>query len=359
MAIKEEYLQAYDWARQALEHMVRDGIAPTPENYALFYSYYSGADANLKMGMDFLLRQGGNLSQQQCVELYTAHLGLETEHRVLRQANAAIEAEIQKVMSVIDTANAGTESFGKTLDNFSGKLGDTASLDQIREVVNKVAAETRVITQQNERLHTQLAQTTDQLSEMRTNLDTVHRESQIDPLTEVGNRKFFDIEIRNAIQEATDTGAPLAMLLADIDHFKKFNDNYGHLVGDQVLRLVARTLVENLKGRDVIARYGGEEFVILLPHTRVGDSEKVANQLRGALGTKQIKRRSTNEMLGVVTISIGATEYVPGEDIESFIHRADSALYRAKQNGRNMVVSEMPGASSSPLAAPPQHEPLH
>lgn len=319
---------------------MRDGLAPLPDNYAVYYYYYSGGNPNLKMAMDLLIRQTGALTQQQCRDLYTTNLGLEAEHKVLKQANAAIESEIQKVLGVIDTAASGTQHFGQTLDNFSGKLSTSSSLEQIRDVVTKVANETRVIAKQNERLQLQLAETTDQLTEMRYNLDTVHRESQIDPLTEVGNRKFFDLEIARALRESSDSGTPLTLLIADIDHFKKFNDSYGHLVGDQVLRLVARTLVENLKGRDVIARYGGEEFVILLPQTRVADAEKVANQLRASLGTKQIRRRSTNETLGVITISLGATEFCPGDDVESFIARADGALYKAKQAGRNRVVSE-------------------
>jgi len=341
VAIGGEHHQANGWAKQALEHLARDGLPPLPENYAVYFYYYAGTNPNLKMSMDLLFQQNGSLTQDQCKDLYVTHLGLETERKVLKEANAAMEAEVSKVMSVIDTATSGTQQFGKTLDNFSGKLSTSNSLEQIRETVTKVASETRVIAKQNDRLQTQLAQTNEQLSEMRFNLDAVHRESQIDPLTEVGNRKFFGVELARAMGEATDSGAPLTLLVIDIDHFKKFNDSHGHIIGDQVLRLVARTLVENLKGRDVIARYGGEEFVILLPQTKVVDAEKVANQLRSNLGTKQIRRRSTNETLGVVTISIGATEYCPEEDAESFIARADHALYQAKQTGRNKVVSEL------------------
>jgi diguanylate cyclase len=320
--------------------MRRDGIQPTPENYAVYYSYYAGSNANLTMAIDLLWEQHGALTQQQCFELYTSHLGLEAEHKTLKDTSTAIETEISNVLKVIDAATSGTAQFGKTLDSFSGKLTASDSLEQIREVVTKVANETRVIAKQNERLQTQLAQTTEQLSEMRYNLDQVHKESQIDPLTEVGNRKFFNQELLRAMSEAQETNSPLTMLIVDIDHFKKFNDTHGHLIGDQVLRLVARTMVENLKGRDVIARYGGEEFVILLPQTRVVDAEKVANHLRNSLSTKQVRRRSTNETLGIVTVSIGAAEYYPGEDTDAFIGRADAGLYKAKQGGRNCVVIE-------------------
>jgi diguanylate cyclase len=346
----EQHL-AEGWARQALERMKRDGVAPAPEHYAVYYTYYAGNNPNLKMAVDLLWERQGTLTPQQCADLYTTHLGLDAEHKVLKEASTAIEAEISNVLKVIDQASSGTANFGKTLDSFSGELTTPKSLEQIREVVTKVANETRVIAQQNERLHSQLTQTTDQLSEMRYNLDQVHKESQIDPLTEVGNRKFFNQELARAMSEAGVNRVPLTLLIVDIDHFKKFNDTHGHLVGDQVLRLVARTLVENLKGRDVIARYGGEEFVILLPQTRAVDAEKVANQLRNALSTKQIRRRSTNETLGVVTVSVGATEYIGSEDSESFIARADAGLYKAKRNGRNQVVIELPEAAEAKSSA--------
>jgi diguanylate cyclase len=129
--------------------------------------------------------------------------------------------------------------------------------------------------------------------------------------------------------------------MIDIDHFKKFNDTYGHLVGDQVLRLVARTMVENLKGRDIIARYGGEEFVILLPSTKLEDAIRVGDHLRSCLGNKSIRKRNSNETLGTVTVSIGATLYYAGELLDEFIGRADIALYKAKNAGRNQVATEI------------------
>lgn len=326
------------WALQAFEKLKRDGLVPTPNNYAIYYYYYAGSNPRLRTAVDIFLSKQPSLTQDNCNELYQTHLGIEAEHKMLQDANASIENEVNRMLDMIDRASNDATQYSETLDSFSGTLSSSQSLEQIREAVTKVAAETLNMSAQNERLATQLAETTQQLSEMRTNFDQVHRESQIDPLTEVGNRKFFDKELVHATADARDNAAPLCLLMVDIDYFKKFNDTYGHQIGDQVLRLVARTLVENLKGRDVIARYGGEEFVILLSQTRLMDAEKVANILRGALATKQIKKRSTNETLGVITVSIGAAEYCPGEDLESFIGRADAGLYRAKDEGRNRVV---------------------
>lgn len=336
--------QLEKWGRLAFDHLLKDGLPPTPNNYSVFYHYYADSNPNLKMAVDLLLSQHDKLNQQQCDDLYRTHLGLEAEHKTLRDANAAIEIEIGKVLAAIDASVSDANKFNKTLDTFSGKLQTSISLEQIREAVTKVVSETRIMSQQNERLQKQLSQTTQQLTEVRYNLDQVHKESQTDPLTGVGNRKFFNTALATTVGEAQENQSPLTLLMIDIDHFKKFNDAHGHLIGDQVLRLVARTLVENLKGRDVIARFGGEEFVILLPQTRIADAEKVANLLRNALSTKQIKRRSTQESLGAITISIGATEYRSGEETDAFVARADEALYKAKQTGRNKVMTDPPSA---------------
>jgi len=332
-------LEAEKWAREALEHMLRDGIIPMPDNFAVYYAYYSGANPNLKMAMDALLQQFGRLTQQQCTALFHAHLSLEAESTVLNETANNIEKELNRVMLVIDQTKEGADKYDKSLTSFSGSLQGSSSLDQIRAAVAKVANETRAMAEQNQRLHAQLTQSTQQLTEMRYDLDVVRKDALRDPLTEVGNRKYFDHELARIAAEARESGLPLSALMVDIDHFKKFNDTYGHLVGDQVLRLVANTLIENLKGRDIIARYGGEEFVILLPNTDLAAAERVGNLLRMGLGTKQIKRKNTQETLGTVTISIGAAEYFPGESLENFIGRADAALYEAKQTGRNRVIS--------------------
>lgn len=341
MVVDVKQQQTALWASQAFERIRRDGLTPTPNNYALMYYYFAGTNPKLRVAIDNVYSQINSLSQDHCDDLYLHYLGVDAEQKILRETNAAIEKEVSRVLDVIDRAANDTSQYSKTLDNFSGQLSQSFSLEQIREAVTKVAQETRSITRQNERLSEQLSQATQQLTDLRYNFDMAHRELQIDPLTEIGNRKFFESQLIYAMREARDNNAILSMLMIDIDHFKKFNDTYGHVVGDQVLRLVARTLVENLKGRDTIARYGGEEFVILLPMTKLEDAERVANHLRNSLAAKRVKKRSTNETLGAVTISIGVAEFCIGEDREAFIVRADSALYRAKNNGRNRTVCDI------------------
>jgi diguanylate cyclase len=343
--------QPDQWASKALAFLQERKLLPLPDNYTVAYHYVAKTNPNLCMAIDMLLGHLGQLTQTHMTELYNAHLGLEAEYRVFREANSNIESELKRVISAIDQSKESNSQYDQTLTSFRGNLEQDHPIADLRQAVSRVIEETRVIATQNQKLQSQLAQSTQQMTEIKYTLDIARKESLIDPLTEVGNRKFFNIELQRATQDAVEKNNALSLLMIDIDYFKKFNDNYGHLIGDQVLRLVARTLIENLKGRDIIARYGGEEFVIMLPQTYAVDAVRVGNHLRAALGSKQIKRKNSTETLGQITISIGVTEYFPGEPLNGFIDRADAALYEAKRAGRNRVVCRIQNVEEGePLA---------
>ena len=140
--------------------------------------------------------------------------------------------------------------------------------------------------------------------------------------------------------EARSNDGALSLMLTDIDHFKKFNDTYGHLTGDQVLRLVAQAVKQNVKGQDIAARYGGEEFAVILPQTPLRQALTVADHIRRAVVAKELIKRSTGENLGRVTISVGVATLHKSETTQALLERADACLYAAKRSGRNLVVCE-------------------
>ncbi|CAO3400004.1 Putative diguanylate cyclase (GGDEF domain) [Azospirillum palustre] len=133
---------------------------------------------------------------------------------------------------------------------------------------------------------------------------------------------------------------PLSLLMVDIDHFKSFNDTHGHLVGDHVLKLVARMLTECIKGRDTATRYGGEEFAIILPRTSLENATRLAEQVRVFVGGRQIVNKARNANYGTVALSVGVAQFRPGEPALTLVRRADQALYAAKRSGRNRVTAE-------------------
>jgi diguanylate cyclase len=172
-----------------------------------------------------------------------------------------------------------------------------------------------------------------------------------DSLTGLANRKNFEQTLTLFAKAAADNHEPLSLMLLDIDHFKKFNDRHGHQTGDTVLQLVARTLSDNVKGQDLAARYGGEEFALLLPRTRSDQAARLGDNIRALIGARKLVKRGSGENLGQITISAGIAEYRPGESLSVFVQRADKALYAAKRQGRNRVVTATSSTDIHPAAA--------
>ena len=165
-------------------------------------------------------------------------------------------------------------------------------------------------------------------------------EATVDFLTGVANRKAFDEALTKLVGESNAASGDLCLLMIDIDHFKGFNDKYGHIVGDEVLKFVSKKIKQIVKGRDFLARYGGEEFALILPQTSLGGAKTVAENIRVFFAQARLKSTATSTKLGVITVSIGAAYYRSGEPLESFVNRFDKALYFAKNNGRNRVATE-------------------
>lgn len=146
---------------------------------------------------------------------------------------------------------------------------------------------------------------------------------------------------RALMQYLGDIQGRYALAMVDVDHFKKFNDSYGHSVGDQVLRLVARAVRERLRQKDLPARYGGEELIAILPQADLETCAAIAERIRSSIAECQFTRRSTGEILPRITVSIGVGQFQLGESMSDVIDRCDRALYLAKKFGRNRVVTEL------------------
>jgi len=173
--------------------------------------------------------------------------------------------------------------------------------------------------------------------ELKRRGDLLEELSYVDGLTGIANRRRFDERLDNEWRRSRRSGAPLALLMIDIDHFKHFNDHHGHLAGDDCLKSVAHLMAQELvRPGDVIFRYGGEEFTCLLPDTDLEGAMRVAERLRAAVAEGHPGSGGAN---GGITISIGAASHLPeaSESASSLIDAADQALYRAKERGRNRV----------------------
>jgi diguanylate cyclase len=232
-------------------------------------------------------------------------------------------------------------SYEDSLSSATQRLAVAHDRDQVKPIVESLLQSTHEMRDTNKALENRLSLSKTEISNLQQSLEAIRAESLTDPLTGLGNRKYFDRSIETAVENALASGEPLSLLMFDIDHFKSFNDSYGHLTGDQVLRLVGMSLKQTIKGQDITARYGGEEFAVVLPNTALRQALTVADHIRRAVMAKELKKKSTGEILGRVTISVGVSMLKPGDDTDSLIERADGCLYAAKRNGRNRVICEV------------------
>jgi diguanylate cyclase len=338
--ILNEHERTMAFAEIALGQIKSMRQLAVPRNYEIWYVYASGQNAALNKVVNETLALHGKLTEADLDQIYDTYLSqIRTTERI-DKVGARVINEIDDVMGLITEALGMTSSFGDSLAGASRNLSITDDREHIKAVVETLVKSTREMQQTKQALEERLTQSKQEISHLQQNLEAIRVESLTDPLTGLGNRKYFDRAIDAAVQLAIGQGEPLSLLMLDIDHFKAFNDSYGHLTGDQVLRLVGQSLKQTIKGRDTMARYGGEEFAVVLPDTELAKAMAVAEQIRRAVMARELKKKSTGEILGRITISVGVSMLQPGDDIVTLIERADACLYAAKRSGRNRIVSE-------------------
>jgi len=340
IGLLDEHQRTLAFAEVALGQIRSLRQSAVPRNYEIWYVYATGYNAALNKIINETLSRHGRLTEADLDQIYETYLSqLRTTDRI-DKVGARVINEIDEVMNLITDALGMTTEFGKSLDGATADLVAARDRDSVLAVVSALVKSTREMRENNRVLESRLVSSKQEVANLQQSLEAIRAETLTDPLTGLGNRKYFDRAIEDTVRSAVKNGEPLSLLMFDIDHFKSFNDNYGHLTGDQVLRLVAMSLKATIKGQDITARYGGEEFAVVLPNTALRQALTVADHIRRAVMSKELKKKSTGEILGRVTISVGVSMLQHGDDTDSLIERADACLYAAKRNGRNRVVCE-------------------
>lgn len=329
------------FAKTALALMGECDVVSTPDNFELFYAYASGENPIVTQLMSSLIAAKQPFTPALLQDLRLRCLSGARAAQAMDALGSNMHVMIDDVLGKLEAAGRETVDYKNALSAATGELGgEERSPADLRKLVDGLIAATRVMEQRTKSLEGELQASSAQVTELRDKLDNVRKESLTDPLTNIANRKAFDDAVKSAQDAVAAHQEPVTLLLCDIDHFKTFNDCWGHQTGDQVLRLVAACLSDNTKGRDTAARYGGEEFAVLLRGTGLEAATRVADQIRQTVETKKLVKKSTGEVLGTITISIGVAQFAPGESADAVIRRADSCLYGAKHHGRNLVIHQ-------------------
>ena len=311
-----------------------------PRNYEIWYTYATGYNPSLNAKINETLAQGGTLSDTDLEQIYETYPSPTRLTDRIDMVGSQVMDEIEQVMAMVDAAVGSANSYSESLADVTQKLGQSKDREGLRAIVEGLVQTAKEMEQSNQALEARLNASKQEINVLQDNLEVVRTESLTDPLTQLSNRKHFDTTLERAIADARTKNEALTLLLTDIDHFKNFNDSFGHLTGDQVLRLVAMSVKQNVKGQDTAARYGGEEFAVILPNTVLRSAITVADHIRRAVMTKELMKRSTGEHLGRVTISIGVATLHKGDTAQTLIERTDTCLYAAKRHGRNRVICE-------------------
>jgi diguanylate cyclase len=336
----DEHARTFAFAEVALGQIKALAQPASPRNFEIWYQYATGYNPALNHSINQILQQNGKFTEADLDNIYNTYVaGSRVSDRV-DSVNNRVLNEVKQVLDMIESAAGSATSYSASLAEERKKLAGAKDGEALRAAIERLVQGAKDMEVNNKKLEARLSASKQEIEQLQQNLEAVRAESITDPLTTLSNRKHFDHAIAAVMADAKLKNEPLALLMTDIDHFKKFNDTYGHPTGDQVLRLVAIALKENVKGQDVAARYGGEEFVVALPSTALQAAMTVAEHIRQAVMTKELVKRSTGERLGRVTISVGIAVLHPNDTAQSFIERADSCLYAAKGSGRNRVICE-------------------
>ena len=330
---------AYALARQTMDAMEAHKVWPTAVNFELWTHFIAAPDSALGREIARMLSTGEAFTDTVADELAATYLPKARLNDQIRDAGDALTKELDAVSRAIETAQKSSEAYGETLAGASRSLTAAGNAADLQATVETLVAATKLVQRENKSLERRLSESTDQVSKLREHLEQVRREATTDGLTNLANRKAFDEELERACADAGDQAQSLTLAVIDIDHFKSFNDTWGHQTGDQVIRYVASVIGRVGAPPRFAARYGGEEFALIFPRERADLATVVLEEIREEVSSRMLKRRSTNDDLGAITISIGLAELRPGESAHGLMERADSALYVSKRSGRNRVTS--------------------
>lgn len=321
----------------AMRSMSQRSVPATPSNFAVWFSYVMGASPALRKTIDILIGNKRKFDAAINHELYVTYVNPQADVGATGDIPEQLRGVISSARQFLATAISDNRTQIEALGEVSSQVRSTGDP---KPIIQKLVAELTRATARASALEANFLETSQELDLIRSSLQAAEQRSNTDALTGLANRRALEEFFRSAQIAAMEQGEPLSILMIDIDHFKSFNDSYGHQVGDQVLRLVAKILQDNVREADLAARYGGEEMMAVLPGVELVACAAVAERIRRRVSEARLTRRTTGEELTSVTVSIGVAQFRLAESAEAMVERCDRALYLAKHLGRNRTVKE-------------------
>ncbi|MEP6784294.1 MAG: GGDEF domain-containing protein [Sphingomonadales bacterium] len=302
-------------------------LDPTPDNYDLAYQFRAASNAILVAAIRAEIDKSGALDADAAERIFTDTAGSVSPDALSKFAQQ-IEEQANDLTTIARQSGRDASDFRTALEK---ECASGAEPGQVMELTQAMVARTRAA-------EAQLRLAQKELQGLRVTLVEAQRAADVDPLTELPNRRAFKRELEQMIVTATQKGIPLSLAFCDIDHFKRVNDTHGHETGDRVLRYVASTLARAFEKNGLVGRFGGEEFVVALPAMALTQAKKLIDETREKLCARHLYTSDEKTDIGCVSFSAGVTALTSGDGTTELLKRADDSLYKAKGSGRNCVV---------------------
>jgi diguanylate cyclase len=331
--------QNAEYLRQILPLMSKHKIAVDPINFALFYDYVAGRNSALNTELDALLTTQTIFTGELSLQLFQKHICNTSVHS-LEKINQSLMQLINNTDEAIDSTEEKATEASINFQNQSKKLENNHGIAEIKAILAEIIAETKELSESSLLFQAKLNDSKNEIQLLRMELTRLKETAITDALTGLLNRRAFDQKLHEHIENYKNSAGELCLLILDLDHFKRINDNFGHLVGDNVLRYTAKLMQQHIAGNHYAARYGGEEMAVIMPDTPLSKAMEIAEKIRRSLAQYPLQRKDNSESIGKVTLSVGVSACKVHDTLDSLIDRADKALYQAKNNGRNQVMFE-------------------
>ena len=330
-------VQVPDIAAQVTYAMRIMGVSPIPRNYELFYEAYIGSNPKLTRELAAL---GSKASQEELDEIGMQYFGHHHGVPAIDGVHTKIVGELEGLLRLLKQEQTSLESYNKLLDETFVRINNksSASVDIIKGVISVLTEATGDTINQGKVMVENVVQKSVEMDNVRKELDEYKRIANTDSLTQLSNRRAFDDKL-SGIYNSTMTRHVTALIIADIDHFKKINDTYGHPVGDKILASIGSLIRANVRKDILVARTGGEEFAMIVEGNTEEEAMAIAERIRTALEHTPFKNSKTGVNYGPITISLGFCMASWAEGPGELYSKADIALYCAKNGGRNRTMA--------------------
>lgn len=324
--------------KKAVPLMMKYQVPTTPLNYSLWYSYVSNDIPELNAKLDNLMLNYKVCPPAQAESLYREYVADKTESSAWEVRQSVEKMLIGLEQSLIDT-DSDTVKFQQEFDKTVGHINrieeQNCSFDELYALLKKLESNAKDMHSSTRFFSQSLLSAKDEIASLKKQLEKSRKEALYDSLTGILNRHAFDTEVTLFLDKDNQG---LCLIMADIDHFKSFNDQWGHLLGDQVLKVVAKKLNDCMRDGATVYRFGGEEFVVLFPKTNLRIARQFAETLRKLIEKITLKDKRTAKTIKSISASFGVAEFSKGDSLSSLLGRADDHLYQAKRLGRNRVL---------------------